>query len=137
MRVILDTNILIGALIMPDGPPAMLYDAWKDGRFSLITSKIQLDELARATRYSRVKSLITPAEAGSTVNQIRSLATVLLRLPRARISADPDDNFLFAMAKESHADYLVTGDKLGVLLVKRYERTKIVTARQMVTILER
>lgn len=136
MRVILDTNILIGALITREGPPAILYDAWKGGSFSLFTSKSQLDEFARVTRYPHVRNLITPAEAGSLLNQIRSLATVLERLPRVRISADPDDNFLFAMAKESHADYLVTGDKSGVLLVKLYESTKIVTARQMVTILD-
>jgi hypothetical protein len=41
-----------------------------------------------------------------------------------------------AMAQAGEADYLVTGDKAGVLAVRRHGKTKIVTARKMVTILK-
>jgi uncharacterized protein len=34
MRVILDTNILIAALITRATPPDRLYEAWRDGRFT-------------------------------------------------------------------------------------------------------
>jgi len=62
------------------------------------------------------------------------LSVVLERLPPASVSKHPHDDYLFSMAKAGEADYLVTGDKAGVLSVRRYERTRIVTARKMVSI---
>ncbi len=70
------------------------------------------------------------------VNELRALATVLTKLPSVTISSDPADDFLFAMAKAGQADYLVTGDKSGVLSIRRYGKTRIVTARQMVEVLD-
>ena len=40
------------------------------------------------------------------------------------------------MAKAGDADYLVTGNKGGVLSLRKYGKTEIVTARKMVTILK-
>ena len=48
MRVVLDTNILVSALIAPAGNPAAIYNAWEQGRFTLLTCAEHLDEL-RAT----------------------------------------------------------------------------------------
>jgi predicted nucleic acid-binding protein len=38
MRVVLDTNIIVSALIAPAGKPAAIIDAWLDGKFTLLTS---------------------------------------------------------------------------------------------------
>ena len=43
MRVILDTNVLLGALISPHGPPDLIYRAWRVARFELVTPRAQLD----------------------------------------------------------------------------------------------
>ena len=48
MRVVLDTNSLVSALISSAGHPAAIYGAWEDGKFTLLTCAEQLDEL-RAT----------------------------------------------------------------------------------------
>ena len=131
MQVILDTNILIGALMTRATPPALLYEAWKAGRFNLVSSEAQLREFARVTRYDTVKKLITASEAGTLINEIRALAIIVEKLPKVDISSDPADNFLFATAQAGAADYLVTGDKSGVLAIKRHKNTRIVTARKM------
>lgn len=132
MLVILDTKILIGALITRATPLALLYEAWKAGRFNLVSSEAQLREFTRVTRYDTVKQLITASEAGTLINEIRALASVVEKLPKVDISSDPADNFLFATVQAGAADYLVTGDKSGVLAIKRYKNTQIVTARKMV-----
>ncbi len=44
MRVILDTNILVSALIARDGPPNNLYRAWQLGRFDLVSCEDQFEE---------------------------------------------------------------------------------------------
>ena len=136
MRVILDTNVLVAALIVSDGPPHQLFEAFLNDGFILITSDTQLEELSRVTRYPAIRSRIHPAQAGRLVNAMRSLSVLLERLPPVSVSRDHHDDYLFAMAQAGEADYLVTGDKAGVLAVRRHGKTKIVTARKMVTILK-
>ena len=74
MQIILDTNILVSALIVPGGAPDYLYQCWRSGRFSLVTSDQQLDEFRRVTHYPRLKPYLRPAAAGTMLNQIRSLS---------------------------------------------------------------
>ena len=45
MRVVLDTNILLSALINRHGIPAQLIVAWRERRYDLLTSTEQLLEL--------------------------------------------------------------------------------------------
>jgi predicted nucleic acid-binding protein len=73
--------------------------------------------------------LIRPAEAGRLVNQIRVHAELLTQLPPTRRSDDPADDFLLAMCDSGHADYLVTGDKAGLLNLATHRGTVILTAR--------
>ena len=58
MRVVLDTGILIAALITVDTPPDKIYQAWRKKRFDLITSKWQLEEFRRVSRYPKLKNYI-------------------------------------------------------------------------------
>lgn len=130
MRVVLDTGILIAALITSDTPPALIYQAWRKKRFELITSEWQLDEFRRVTRYSKLRRFLKPAEAGHLVNSLRHQAVVLEKLPMVNLSPDPDDNPVLAMAEASQAQYLVTGDKKDLLALDTIDGTRIVTARQ-------
>ncbi len=131
MRVVLDTNILVSALISRSGPTDQLYSAWKDHRFELVTSNEQLEEFRRVTRYPRVKNLLDPGAAGTMHNQLRSSEIVLGKLPAITRSQDPADNFLLAMAEAAAADYLVTGDKRHILSLKTHGTTHIVNATDM------
>lgn len=136
MRVILDTNVLVAALMAADGPPHQLFEAFLNERFTLITCGAQIDEFSRVTRYPAIRSRIHPAQAGRLLNAVRSLSMFLENLPPVRVSCDPHDDYLFAMAQGGEADYLVTGDKAGVLAVRRHGKTEIVTARTLMTILK-
>jgi hypothetical protein len=136
MRVILDTNILIAALITRGTPPDRLYEAWREGRFTLITSELQVEEVRRVTRRPGVRLRIHTAEAGRLVNDLKRLAKVMGDLPAVEISRDPYDNFLLALAEEAQADLLVTGDKRDLLELARHHGTRIVTARAAVDLSE-
>jgi len=50
VRLVIDTNILISALLAGTSLPAHLIAVWREGRFDLLTSGEQLDELMRVTR---------------------------------------------------------------------------------------
>jgi uncharacterized protein len=134
MRVVLDTNILVSALISPVGHPAAIYDAWEDGKFTLLTCAEQLDELRATLRKPRVAELIKPHKAGRLVNQVKKLAEEIGSLPRVTRSADPNDDFLLALSEAGKADYLVTGDKRGLLSLDRHKATQIVSALSFVAL---
>ena len=130
MRVILDTNVLLGALISPHGPPDMIYRAWRASRFDLVTSTAQLDELRRVSRYPKLKSILPAHRIGTMVNNMQRAIVLddLPPLPEAIQINDPDDAFLLSMALASDADYLVTGDRrAGLLQLGATGRTRIIT----------
>jgi len=137
MRVVLDTGILIAALITKDTPPDRIYQAWRKRRFELVTSQWQLDEFRRVSRYPKLRKYLQPIEAGNLVNGLRHQARFLENLPDVDLSEDPDDNPLLAMAIAGEVDYLVSGDKRDVLAVKKVGKASIVTARRFLTILQR
>jgi hypothetical protein len=62
------------------------------------------------------------------VNQLKRLAEDVGPLRRVKRSPDPNDDFLLAMCEAGEADYLVTGDKRGLLALHRYKSTQIISA---------
>ena len=131
MRVVLDTNILVSALIAPAGNPAAIYSAWVDGKFTLLTCAAHLDELLATLQKPRVAELVKPYKAGRLVNQIKRLAEDAGPLPPVNRSPDPADDFLLALCEAGNADYLVTGDKSGLLALHRHKATRIVSASEL------
>ena len=136
MRIVLDTGILIGALITVDTPPDKIYQAWKKKRFELFTSEWQLEEFRRVSRYPKLRKFINPIEAGQMVNGLKLNASVYTLLPAVDLCKDPDDNPILAIALECKADFLVTGDKRDLLSMERIRMTPIVSAASFLATLE-
>jgi putative PIN family toxin of toxin-antitoxin system len=129
MRVVLDTNILVSALLIQTGNPAVIYRAWREGRFILLTSTELLDELRATLRKPAIAERIKPYKAGSLVNELKKLAETVTVLPIVPRSPDSTDDFLLALSEAGRADYLVTGDKIGLLTLEEHKGTRIVSAR--------
>ena len=128
MRVILDTNVLLGALISPHGAPDLICRAWRASKFELVTSTTQLDELRRASRYPKLKNILPAHRVGTMVNNMQRalVLDVLPPLSAKQDLQDPNDAFLLAMAQASEANYLVTGDRrAGLLQLGKLGATRI------------
>jgi putative PIN family toxin of toxin-antitoxin system len=136
MRVVLDTNVLVSALIGPVGKPAAIVDAWLDGKYTLVTCAAQIEELRSTLRKPRIASLIKPHKAGRLVNQIKRFAEFAGSLPQVKRSSDPTDDFLLALCEAGKADYLVTGDKSGLLCLDRHKTTRIISAHNFATVVD-
>jgi uncharacterized protein len=134
MRLALDTNVLLSALLSSSSPPAQLFALWRNRAFDLITSAEQLDEISRVTRYPKIRARLAPALWGRLVNQLRDLAIVVAKLPKVDRSPDPDDNHLLALAEAGKAHFLVTGDK-QLLSLKLHKSTHIITPAALVELL--
>lgn len=127
MRVVIDTNVLISALLSPASVPAELVKFWRAGRFTLLTAVPQLEELTRVTRYPKIRERLSPPLAGRLINEMRDLAELVDPLPVVDVSPDPYDNYLLAIASGGRAHHLITGDKRDLLALLNHEGTQIVT----------
>lgn len=127
MRVVLDTNVLLSALISPHGISDIIYRAWRAAKFDIVTSVIQLDELRRASRYPKFKTVLQPSRVGTMINNLQH-AIILEHLNVKAEADDPNDAFLISMSIAGNADYLVTGDRrAGLLQQENIKRTRILT----------
>jgi uncharacterized protein len=111
LRAILDSNVMISALLSPHAPPAQTLRAWREGRFELVVSMRLLAELEHAPAYPKLRKRITADEAEQLIDWLRRLADLAddPTGPPTVSSRDPDDDYLLALA-ESERAALVTGD---------------------------
>ena len=129
MRVVLDTNILVSAVL--GGALKIIVDEWKSGKFTLILSeaiareylevinrpklRIAADEIATIPEYLlKTAEFVTPQETVSV------------------IEADPSDNKFLEAALEGKAIYVVSGDS-HLLELKSFREIQIISAREFIT----
>ena len=129
MRIVLDTNILIGALITKGTPPNQLYQAWLRGEIELVTSTAQMAEVADVLARPRLRKFLDAGEAAAIVENIDTRALILDDPPDVDLSPDPKDNPILAAAIAGKADLIVSGDKKHMLALGEVEGIPIVTAR--------
>lgn len=132
MRVVVDTNILLSALISPGNVPDKLYQLWLAKKFDLVTSEWQIEEIRRVSHYNEVKKHFKPHEVGRLINGLRYKALVLDNLPDVTYSPDPDDNPILAAGLAGQVQFIVSGDKYDLLELETVRGIPIITARKFV-----
>ena len=128
VRVVVDTNILVSALIKPGKPRKLVLKLLE--KHTIILSRQMLAELADVL--TREKFAVKPS-------QVDSFLTILIRKskivkPSSRfkvIKEDPDDDVILNTAYAGKAQYIVTGDR-HLLALKEFKRTKIVKVNQII-----
>jgi|SRR5437764_10928818 len=126
IRVVIDTNIYISALLF-GGLPGSLLDIAFLQSFVLVISPALLDELDEKLL---LKFEISVEDTAIIRGKLESIAEIIRPdLVLNVVEDDPDDDRVLECAVKGDADYIVTGDrhllKLGV-----YEGISIVTVRQ-------
>ena len=69
MRVVLDTNILLSALLVRGTAPDLIFGAWRHGEFDLASCAQQLEEINRVSRRPFFKGRRRAAEVGRMINR--------------------------------------------------------------------
>lgn len=111
MRAVLDTNVLISAVLSARGTPATLLAEWRKGAFELIVSARLLTEVRAALAYPKLSGRVPPGDADAYVawlGRAAQLATDPPGDPPVR-SDDPGDDYLIALAAAERA-VIVSGD---------------------------
>jgi len=123
-------------MLSPSGNADTLLRRWLNGNFVLLTSSEQMEEIKSTLRKPYIASHIKPHDAGKLVNLLRRLTLQIESHAPVRRSPDPEDDFLLSLAEAGDADYLVTGDKAGLLALRRHKGTRIVSISQFLKILQ-
>ena len=129
MRILLDTHVLVAALITKNTPADLLYQAWRRGEFELVTATAQLEELRRVLSYPKLRRFVNREEAELLLATIDTRSKIVEELPEVALSSDPHDNFILATAIQAAASLIVSGDKQGMLELGDVEGVPIVTPR--------
>jgi len=129
MLVLLDSNVIISAMLVPHGTPARIVDQWRNGGFQLLTCQEQIDEIRTACRTPKFRFRLQPHHVGSMLNHLYNAIVWPGSLPRRLHAADPTDSYLLDLIEAAQPDYAVTGDKRsGLLQLDKLGRTKILSA---------
>lgn len=112
-RAVLDTNVLVSALISPGGPSAALLLELRAGAFELVVSPLLLEELEDVLARPKLRTWVTPAESAAYLAVIREGSILYADPPPsgATLCADPDDEFLIDLARSASAETIVSGDR--------------------------
>jgi putative PIN family toxin of toxin-antitoxin system len=129
MRIVLDANVLVSALISDRGAPASIVAYWQEDRFEVAISPPILHELDRVLHYPRLQERYRLSE-----QQIRHFLHLLSRqaivAPPSQqltvIKADLTDNRYLECAQAAEAEVIVSGDR-HLLALGEYEGIQILS----------
>jgi putative PIN family toxin of toxin-antitoxin system len=129
-KIILDTNIVVSALIQKSFPHLILHDLYIERKIELCISEsliAEYFEVLKRDKFSRFPDFI--AMANWVLKDVNEHATLFYPKQKINIIKDAADNMLLELAVESGADYLVTGNT-NDFTMSFYEKTKIVSPRE-------
>jgi len=134
-RIVLDTNVLISALIKPGKPRTPLFEIAK-GKCQLVLSKQILDEFVRTVADPKISRYVDEGDIIRYLKVIGSAAAIVRIRSRFRvIKQDPSDDIILRTAYDGKARYVVTGDE-HLLSLKEYRRVKILTVGEVLELLK-
>lgn len=111
LRVVIDPGVLIAALISSKGAPRALLQAWIEGAFELIVSPKLLSELERVLKREKFRNYVGLREVSQYLGLLRRFANIAPDVELTqKLSPDPDDDYLLALAASQSASCLVSGD---------------------------
>jgi putative PIN family toxin of toxin-antitoxin system len=131
-RVVLDTNVLISAVLSPLGKPFACFD-WVIGNATLIVSRELLEELETRLARPKFRKYVDDARRRGFVSELGLSAMQVELSGLVTACRDPDDNKLLEIAVAGRADCLVTGDQ-DLLVLDPFQGIPILTPAEFLTI---
>jgi uncharacterized protein len=113
IRIVLDANQYVRALLKPHSNPSKIVRFVYVGDLTLLLSPAILDELQRVLAYPKIRKLHrhTPEEIERFLRKLDKIAVMTPgMLSVSAIVDDPSDNIYLACAVEGSADFIVSGD---------------------------
>ena len=125
MRIVIDTNVLISGVFF-GGFPRKILSAVVGQKITACATTEIINEYAEIVQemLNRKQGHINKAILSPLIKAMEIIEPVT----RVEICRDPDDNKFLECAKDSHALYIVSGDK-DLLIIEQFGNIQIVTAK--------
>jgi putative PIN family toxin of toxin-antitoxin system len=139
LRVVLDTNVFVSSLLSTEGTPAQLLNAWREGRYMLVTSPAIIAEVVEVLESPRIskKYLIRHQDVENLVDVLKTDAVLVPGEAgvKGSVPRDPRDEMFLACAIDANADCIVSGDR-HLLDLQTYRGIPILTVNEFAEKLE-
>jgi putative PIN family toxin of toxin-antitoxin system len=123
-RIIIDTNLWISFLLTKD--LKKLDHKILSGSIKLLFSLESIEEFLTVVNCPKLKKYFTLSDVEKLIELFDIYGEVIEVKSKVNLCRDTKDNFLLALAKDSKADFLITGD-LDLLVLKEFESTRILS----------
>ena len=111
LTVVIDPNVLVSAFVSELGVPYALVSAWVARRFELVVSPELLAELREVLSRDKFRRYGSDAEVEVFLRRFATARLVADPPAQRIVAADPDDDYLMALARCAKADYVASGDR--------------------------
>jgi putative PIN family toxin of toxin-antitoxin system len=139
LRVVLDTNVFVSSLLSTEGTPVQLLNAWREGRYMLVTSPAIIAEVVEVLESPRIskKYLIRHQDVENLVDLLKTDAVLVPGEAgvKGSVPRDPRDEMFLACAIDANADCIVSGDR-HLLDLQTYRGIPILTVNEFAEKLE-
>ena len=135
LHAVVDTNILIRAVLKPTSSDGKVYRMFLAGSIYLYFSEEQLQEIERVLNYPRIKNKyqVTDDTISTFINTIFTYGRLIYPSASVELCRDQDDNKLLSVAKSVFHDeqiYLISADKDLLVLKGKVEGLDILTPQE-------
>lgn len=125
LKIIIDTNVLISALIQKNYPYFILHNILFEGNFELCISDELLEEyieVLHRPKFAAYPDFLNQAEY--TIAKILDYSIKYTPTEKIELLKDVDDNKILELAKASNADFIITGN-IKDFTISEFNNTKI------------
>ena len=131
IKVIIDTNLWISFLIGKEllGLKTLLIEQ----TIQVVLSKQILQEIILVTKRPKLQKYFPKNKVTELVDLLKVIGLLIEIKSEVSICRDPKDDYLLALAKDSQADFLITGDR-DLLILEQFRETQIVTYQNFLKI---
>lgn len=137
IRAVVDTNILIRAMIKPTGTVGPVIRRLRDGDYTLVYSQPLIDELLEKLALPRIrqKYQLGDQDIDDLLALIALRGELVAPTRRVKVCRDPKDDIFIEAAVAGKAEVIVTGDQ-DLLTLKKYETVQFITPRVFIARLD-
>ncbi len=133
MRLVVDTNVLVSALLTPSGIPARLLEQIQTGGYALIFDARILDEYRRVL--NRPEFAFSPGAVAELLSAVQSSGLQVDALPLAVRLPDADDLAFLEVAAAGLAGALITGNARHFDPIQGAHGIRVVSPREALELL--
>ncbi len=134
IRVVLDTSVLVSAVISPKGPNAEIFDFFVSKELPPYVTEALLEEYSAVFNYERLQHL-DRRRIGLLRSLLDRVAIKVKPQGRLKISSHEEDNRVYECAVAAKVTYIVTENRKH--FKEPYKITKIINARQLLAVLKK